>query len=451
MKKKSLVVTIFIALFIVTIGSVYLGNSSNNKNKMHKIYKNKNKRLRKQTLTKNSLNYQPPKFCNTHPVKSCTLSNTVCCQRQPCDNVGSYLNSSRIKTNCSLNLNIDASFLYWYSREEGLEAGNIVLQQNFNPNFNPDFGDSFFGIKKVKYLEIPFEYHPAFKIDMGAKLCHDNWSINLIYFRYYIDRHNSFALPSITNFYTDHFIDPFWMPDAEFFSFSIGWNEAKSKWKLATNIIDFELSRESYFGKCFTVRPYIGLRGGIIDQKLNVNYKSVDDFTIPFGPDRIGIGTYDSSNKSESWLLGPRLGLQSKWHLIKFLNLIVNGAVSSFYQKLNLKTKDVGFINLTNFTFGPSNFTAIKKISQVSASFEAGVGLETGAYFCNKKYYYSLSANYDIELFLHQNWMRTLMNQSNIIGHGARNEGSAIPYAYCDNSPGNLMFHGLTLSAKLDF
>lgn len=360
--------------------------------------------------------------------------------KHPCDNVASYLNFSRINTCGSKTWNIKSSFLFWYCREENLDAAKIVTQNNFLVQTDSPIYKN----NNASFLKTPFEYHPAFKVGIGMNSCHDAWNINIDYFRYNIDLHNSFSFPPlVSNRPNKYYVNPYWIPDQ---FLGVNWTEASNKWHLTTNIIDFELDRESYFGKCLRLRPYIGFRSGTIDQKYKANYISIDE-TFP------AVSTYDSSNKSDSWLLGPRGGLQTKWHLLKYLNFNANSAISLFYQKLVAKAKNITTTNENDNIFNPMLFMTKKKVNQISASFEANLELETGSYFCQKKYYASFAASYDWTLYLHQNWMRTLINQAGmpfgaIVFNELRNSNTA---SISDASPGNLMFHGWTFSARLDF
>lgn len=376
-------------------------------------------------------------YYENHPSRNCQYKHPSSCsdlgyQRQPCDNVVSFLNSFRALPNRTWNVN--GSFLYYYVREDGLDTGKIILTTGPNLDNN------------ISFLEIPFKYKPAFKVEIGSNFCHDNWSVNLSYFKYNIDRSNFISLPFVDFNNPEHYIDPYWIVAGAFLMGTF-WTEAKGKWNLDTNIIDFELGRETYFGKCFFVKPFIGIRSGFIDQKYKVNYFS-DDLRAAHI-----FYTCDSFNKSDSWLLGPRVGLKTKWRLIKMLNLFANGAISLFYQEIKVKIKNVGNESIPAFPFStaPSYYTIMKKNNQVSSSFEGCVGLETGSHFCNKRYYASLSLSYDWEVFLNQNWMRIILNSSNIEPDPISEGFSTRTSSTADSNAGTLMLHGLDITAKIDF
>lgn len=371
---------------------------------------------------------QPKCCCNTcNECDNCNVSP----QQQCCE--ASYLKSSRIETRCGNTWNVNASFLYWYAREENLDVGNQIIRSNAQ-------GD-FYHLNEVNPLEMPFEYNPGFKVGIGMNTCLGEWSLNLEYLRYHIDLSNFISLSTINvdaSGAQTNLILPNWSPNGDFQNVTLC-SGAKNKWNLGFDIIDFEIDGQVFLKKCLMIRPFAGIRGGIIDQKYNVRY--IYDNII----NDVFFSSFCNTNaKSESWLIGPKCGLETKWNIYKCFSFIANTSLSVFYQKFDLSVKNIG--NIGNDIFSDIRYFAEKTVHQVSESFEAGIGFEFGGYLCNKRYHYLFDATYDWTLYLNQNWMRTFINNSYIPVSLIQIRTISV-----DSSPGNLMFHGLTLTARIDF
>lgn len=367
----------------------------------------------------------------------CDCSNSCdLCGERSCDNVASYLESSRINLKCGMNWNVNASYLYWFASEESLVAAAHIKRQQ---------GAVFITGTSVDYIDVPFKFHSGFKLGLGLNTCHDSWVLNFEYLSYRTKLSNSFPVRAeIEGGVFDDYVIPFWIPNGFLMDTIQTFTGTNNKWNLDTDILDFELSREAFWGKCLSIKPFIGVRTGAIDQKYKVTYQlSIIE------PDGINNITVNTKVKSDSWLLGPRCGFGTKWYIKNCFSLIGEGAISLFYQRLRLKC------NCSNeFSHGLPiliTFNTDKIIRQVSASLESNLGFEIGSYFSNKKYHYSFALTYDWSIYLYQNWMRTLVNNSNSPVFAANQGLDSSEFAYNDSSPGNLIFHGLTLTAGLDF
>jgi hypothetical protein len=63
---------------------------------------------------------------------------------------------------------------------------------------------------------------------------------------------------------------PLWA-EPDFAPFT-GATSASGKWHLNLNVFDFAWGRSSWFGGCFSLRPFFGLRGAWIDQNLKTHF-----------------------------------------------------------------------------------------------------------------------------------------------------------------------------------
>ncbi|MBN1914914.1 MAG: hypothetical protein JW769_03390 [Parachlamydiales bacterium] len=293
--------------------------------------------------------------------------------------MGAYNAPARIDVNCSWDAFLSVSYLYWQMKEKGLELGI-------------DGSDSH------KVINMDFDYKSAFKVAAGMNLDHDNWALMLEYTRVHGTNkyHKTSSADDIT---------PTW---------SISPTSSASvaaKWYSYIDLLDFTMGRAHYVGTKLTFFPFVGLRGGWIDQKYKIDYLTL-----------AAVAT-DIKYTSDSWLLGPRAGLNTNWLIGEGFRVFGNTAAGLYYQDFKVKGRE----STTHFQDEPSYITP---------NFELDLGLGWGTYFSNSDWHIDLSASYDFQIFWNQNEMRSLKD---LIGVAT------------DGSASDLLLQGLTVKLALDF
>jgi hypothetical protein len=305
--------------------------------------------------------------------------------------LGAYNKTARVNVRGCFDTFITASFIYWQPREEGL---SLCLVDK---------------VTKKDIIKQNFEYHPGFKVGLGFNTTFDNWTIYIQYIR--------LSTKDSTKKYLNNSTDvllPFW---GEIIA-----SKAKSSWRLKTNIWDLEVKRSYFVGKKLFLNPFVGVRGALIDQKYNATYEYPDLTEINL-----------SKNKSDSWAVGPRVGLSADYILGKGFKFLGNIAASVLYQHFKVKQEEILVVELI-----PSEETSLSKnkISYLTPNLEMGLWFSYGSYFKRKKYYAKLDVGYEAHLFWNQN---TLSALNDLLDN--RHDGSI----------GNLIFHGLTITGRFDF
>ncbi len=341
----------------------------------------------------------------------------------PTPTIKAYNSPARIDV-CGIDCFLTGSYLYWQAKEKGLELGEHLQAQN--------------SIYKNKVIPLHFNYHSAFKVGLGFYSKHDNWSLSSQYTRYYsknsahktVDNFVSEETsPNVNQLRSPWFHQP--NPGSSLVNYAL--REAKSRWKLHLNLIDLELARPYFVGKKLTFRPFIGAKGGLINQRylfqgiLSRNDPNLENIDIPV------FGRFFSN----SWLVGPRMGIDTNWLLGCNFRLIGNGAINLFYQRFKTNLKN-GVAAENNPLSLEVEYLISEKTSYFNSSFESMVGFGWGKYSRMNKWHFDFSAGYEIQLFLNQNMIRSLVDSSSST-------------LVTEGSTSNLMLHGLSLSAKIDF
>jgi hypothetical protein len=152
--------------------------------------------------------------------------------------------------------------------------------------------------------------------------------------------------------------------------------------------------------------------------------------------------SFYSKNKSTSWLIGPRVGLDTSWSIGSGFRIFGDVASSLFYQKI--KTYISSENDAASFTDGQSETTVtatkyqVKNTKdQITPKFDCTLGFGYGTYFSDNAWHFDITAGYDFSFIANQNTMRYVNDKI-----------FNLPYQF---DIGDLMLHGLTISARLDF
>lgn len=115
---------------------------------------------------------------------------------------------------------------------------------------------------------------------------------------------------------------------SEFFSGFISENvffNANLNWKFVFNMFDLNFGHKFAVADNLTIRPYFGLKGGTINQKIIAGWNA-------------GIYTAQEIVKHNFFGVGPSFGLDSNWHVYKNFSLFADGGLALLWG--NWSTND---------------------------------------------------------------------------------------------------------------
>lgn len=110
----------------------------------------------------------------------------------------------------------------------------------------------------------------------------------------------------------------------------------KLRWKINLDILDLIADYQCRLNDHFTLRPYFGLRGAKIFQKLDGGMFP-DPTIFALGANRLRSG---GKNKQEFWGGGPLFGLEADFNLGCGFGLYLNGSISWLYGHSDVKHVD---------------------------------------------------------------------------------------------------------------
>ncbi|HSX13876.1 MAG TPA: Lpg1974 family pore-forming outer membrane protein [Chlamydiales bacterium] len=351
-------------------------------------------------------------------IAQCCLSKEM-----PCCYPEGYHVPAAIHTECSWNMFADASFIYWYAKESGLSLAESSVFST-GANLLPVNG---------RLLQQSFEYHPGFKVGLGT-VYDQTWVIHAEYVRLsgstHIDREAPENRSSIPGFGVWSVEDWFQQTSN---GQSLTGSSVGSKWEFDFNLIDLACSYPYYLAKDLTVTPISGLRAIILNQHVDVSLTETAA-TVGGMPNLLVDQPIHSRNHSKAWGIGPRIGCMAAHNIWCDLRAIIQSSASLLWMDFTtLKHSE------DRFSLGvPTGPFTVEQDGdhQLRPNFEIGLGLGWGAYSCEKRIHWDVAATYDFSYFWGQNAIRQMLD-TYWVGMGGYG--------------GDLYFHGLTLTAKLDF
>ena len=199
--------------------------------------------------------------CTVESVKTCDLPEKP---SQP-----AYNASARIEVCDTWDLYTTASFIYWETRQHGVELGYQIPTDR---------------TQAAEAITMDFDYDPGFKIGIGYKLDRDGWIAFANYIRFHSSAKKDFIRPNTSNA-----IRAIWWPSS---LADANNTEVQGVWKVNLDVLNLTFQRPEYRGLYLIFKPFYGLKGGWLDQR----YKS----TVVINSSN----TQESFYSSKSWLVG---------------------------------------------------------------------------------------------------------------------------------------------------
>ena len=317
----------------------------------------------------------------------------------------------------------DASFTYWYAKEDGLNLAESALLFPTGETVTPPKG---------AVLKQSFAYTPGFKVGLGMEFP-TLWDLHAEYTYFRNTTMTCRASPENT---TDLTATGIWNVDDWYLQVtpityqSLSGTYLSSKWRLSMDLGDLTMGFPYKKGRGLAFSPFGGLRTVWIRQHMNLKLKQAGDSVG--GSDLLPPQPLTSRNSSNAWGVGPRLGIKGKYGLP--LGIRLNGllAASLLYTRYT-SVKHFEQKAATYLDFGleadMNNYSCVRPVLDLSL----GIGWDTKIY---DRYNIALAASYDFSYFWSQNMMKTMLDEF----FGGSSSGGL-----------DLYFQGPTFTASFNF
>jgi len=305
----------------------------------------------------------------------------------------------RPQISCS-NLDVFANVLYLHATQT-VDWADVAFIDNPNR-------------QKHAFKGVAFGWDPGFRVGIGYNMEYDGWDTQFSYtwFRTrtseYIRPSHGIVKPSywgFTTFLTESFIS------------------GQLHWNIKFNMLDWDLGRPFWLSEDLSIRPLIGLKGGLIDQTIFTNWQNPTIF-FPFTETTL-VATENLKQNFRG--LGPKGGIRCKWvlgNIDKYSFSLLGDFEAAFlwgHWKFKDHFKD-NFLVAVNTRVANRNFGALMLQSLIGFGFDFN--------FRNDLSHFSFKMGYEI-----QDWFSA--------------------YQLFDDNTGqhnnDLILQGLNLNFRLDY
>lgn len=241
-----------------------------------------------------------------------------------------------------------AEALYW----QASETVDWALTNDFNlPN------------QVIAYKTIAFNFSPGFRIGVGLQK--DDWQARVLYTRFNTEAKASTSGNVISAFMPSKFVETFY-------------RTGNVKFNIDFNMFDVDLLKNIHAGESLLLNPVIGLKGGTINQQLNIGYQG-----------NVSVWERVTNNFSG---LGPKVGIESRWNFYNNndyqLNLAADFASSFMWGKWSIhdvltesNSLDIGATHVGKRDMGALGLQGFVGINLIHHHFSVKIGYEVSDWF----------------------------------------------------------------------
>lgn len=314
---------------------------------------------------------------------------------------------------------VDASFTYWYAKEDGLNSAESA---------QVDGSATTVFASHPAVFQQSFGYHPGFKVGIGLSSGYD-WMLSGEYTYYHGKNSVSRNAPAGSVGVGVWNVDSWYNQKTFYSDQSLTGTTLATTWKIMMNMGDLLLSLPFSKNAGFVFVPLGGIRAIGIQQHMNLELTQAG---ISFGGDSfLESQPLSSKNRSNSWGIGPRLGVDGRFNLPMGFNLDgLIGATLFFYKFTKVEHKEEA---ASTYYDAPASIKM--SYDSVRPEIDLSLGFGWGMDIC-KKQRIDLVFSYDFSYFWGQNMMRYLVDE-----------------CFAGTSAGSLdlYFQGLTFRASYGF
>jgi Legionella pneumophila major outer membrane protein precursor len=356
---------------------------------------------------------------------------------------------------CDLGLFGTVDFLYWYGRENGL---SYAIVEKTVPLGSVDVAMTT-ATTPISYKYTNAKWKPGVRLGLGWNTDCDGWDAYLNW-TYYKGKQTgstkvapfSGPIPAVGG---QGVLLP-WANNAIGYggvgAFGINlYNSGSAQWQLTLNQIDLEMGRRYYLSKCFTMRPYAGLRG--LWTRTHFNLKGAQTVTSG-GTAPLPVGSYSltakDSFKNRNWSVGFLAGFQPVFYFTEEFSLYANADAALLWGRFRSKTQR-NYLGLQG-TATDLNFSSASNanFSGMQPMLDLGMGLRWEMYWCEKRYGLELDAGWEHHVLFNHNYRMKIMSGSALSTTVGAAPTGVVAYDQQEVAS-NLGLGGLILRARFSF
>lgn len=278
---------------------------------------------------------------------------------------------------------VSADFLAWFASEElgSIWTDVISIGDNASSWTAPSF---------------TFNWDYGFRLNSGYDFAYDSWDTLLSWTWYRTAATHTVPFNSHVLSYSIH---------PEFFAGFLSGNASNSAtahWSLLFNMFDWELGRQFWISRSLSLRPFLGLKGGWIDQAIQIRY---DDLTIDH---QLTTNSGFEYLKNNFWGLGPLGGINTQWRVRDFGTHHFN-----FFGDFSIATLWGTWICADQYknTIGQTSAITTKNSTLGALMFRGFLGIGWDVSFNQGRSHFTTKLGMEMQLWMNQLRLATLQLQ----------------------------------------
>ncbi len=278
----------------------------------------------------------------------------------------------------SKDFDIFANLILWTAKEAGPDCWAEVITSDSSISSN-------------NIQQVHFGWTPGFKVGIGYGMKHDHWDTQVYYTRFYTQGKDSISSDPGTVHST--FLGNFYVNNADGTGLSgPSYQKASIDWTIHFNMIDWELGRKFWINKLLVLHPFLGIKGGWIDQSIQSKWQNPDLPSSEF----FNVGT--ENLKNNYWGIGPRAGINTKWNL--------SSGQSQFYFFGDFSGAIMwghwSFVDVFQNDLLQQVFVDLQNINSGSSMMQTFMGFGWNVNFSQNRYRFSIKLGYEMQFWLDQ-------------------------------------------------
>ncbi|NGX37432.1 MAG: hypothetical protein K1000chlam2_00588 [Chlamydiae bacterium] len=358
---------------------------------------------------------------------------------------------------CTCGLSVSVSFLYWYARETNLSYATRFTVIPAVPG-GTIVNNNFFAVPS-SYEHLDAAWDPGCRVAIGWDQGCDGWDYYLNWTYFHNSKSDSTATltfePNEPGANQQGFLNP-WI-NQSFTSQSDGtspfFQKMSAKWRLDFNQIDLELGRKYWLSPCFTLRPYVALRGAWTRSRF-----AVKGTTFPTSTGSTTFQSRDSKNqyRNRNWGAGFMTGIQPTWYYCRTdcrnFSLFGNLDVALLWGEFEGKSRET-FVESTGIQLPLTptidiNSTAKECFFKMQPILDLAIGARWEEMWCCDRYRSTLEIGWE-----HHIWFQHGLYHRNVgsLNDGGNGPGALNYFTNTVSSEHNLDYGGFVIRAKFEF
>lgn len=314
---------------------------------------------------------------------------------------------------------ITADLLYWHAKVGGTE----YAYTDQDPTASLPI--------RGRTKDIDFEWDWGFRVGLGYNFKHDSWEARLQYT--WFDSNGSDSTRAGLNSSVIPLRGSSTIVNAGNSDQFLYATSAKSQYDFDYQALDLELGRAYFISGKLSFRPHWGLKTAWLDQEQITRYTGgspTPNVQAPGNTLGLQANTVHIKDDCDFWGIGPRVGVDSKWHLGYGFSVFgnVSAALLFGYFEVDHREKYSAFVD------NQIKLHANRHAFSPTAQFQ--LGLRYDVYVHNNKQHIGIGLGYEAQYWWRQNQMLKI------------DDAAVLKY---ERYSEDVSMYGLTLDFKWDF